>query len=129
MRVLTLLGVLTTVGLASLDGLPPPAGPSAVPDAAAKTARTIPHQVVRVTSPEARRPVEVSVAINPSHPDHVVAVSNQAGRAGEPSSNHVYVSWDGGRTWKTVAAPNPDRRSQGDDAIAFGLDGMIHRTY
>src|SRR5262249_62428058 len=58
------------------------------------------HQVVRVTGPEARRPCEVSVAINPTNPDHVVGVSLQGSRPGEPrTSNHVYVSEDGGQTW------------------------------
>lgn len=88
------------------------------------------HQVVRVTDPEARRPCEVSVAINPTNPDHVVAVSMQAGRPGGPrSSNYAYVSTDGGRTWKTVPAPNPGGRVQGDDAIAFGPDGTAHHAY
>jgi hypothetical protein len=88
------------------------------------------HQVVRVTAPGARRPAEVSVAINPVNLDHVVGVSIQAGRPGEPrNSNYAYVSEDGGRTWKTVAAPNPHGRVQGDDAIAFGPDGTVHRTY
>ncbi len=100
-----------------------------VTDARGTRAQT-PHHVVRVSSPEATAPVEVSVAINPTRREHVVAVSFQTGKPGEPrSSNHVYVSMDGGRSWKSVAAPNPDRRIQGDDAVAFGPDGAAHRTY
>jgi hypothetical protein len=87
------------------------------------------HKVVRVTGPEAKNPAEVSVAINPTNPDHIIAVSIQGRRTGKPSSNYAYVSEDGGLTWKSTAAPNPDRRTQGDDAIAFGPDGTAHHTY
>src|SRR5262249_30205878 len=70
------------------------------------------------------------VAINTTRPDHIVAVSMQTGRPGTPrTSNFVYVSTDGGKSWKTVAAPNPDERIHGDDAIAFGADGVAHRSY
>jgi hypothetical protein len=138
MRVVAIVVVLAT-GMLLVNGwLPLPSdSPTrarvavafAGPAAAAQAEKKSSHKIVRVTAPEARRPVEVAVAINPTNPDHVVAVSNQAGRAGEHSSNHVYVSEDGGLTWKTVAAPNPEHRAQGDDAIAFGLEGVVHRTY
>src|SRR5262245_17194331 len=99
------------------------------PDPGVVEAQT-PHQVVMVTDARARRPCEVGVAINPTNPDHIVAVSLQAGRIGEPrTNNHYYVSEDGGRTWATVAAPNPGRRVQGDGAVAFGPDGRVHSVY
>jgi len=63
---------------------------------------------VRVSAPDARRPAEVAVAINPTNPEHVVAVSHQDRHQGRPGSNYVYTSFDGGLTWKTVAAPNPE---------------------
>ncbi len=87
------------------------------------------HQVVRVSAPDARRPVETSVAINPTKPEHVVAVSFQSGRGSPGTSNYAYTSRDGGLTWKTVAAHNPERRTQGDDAVAFGPDGRAYHTY
>ncbi len=88
------------------------------------------HVVVRVSGPDDRRPAEVSVAINPTNPAHVIAVSLQGGRAGgSRGSNYAYVSTDAGRTWKTVAAPNPGGRVQGDDAVTFGPDGTAHHTY
>ncbi len=140
MCIRSIVSVFTATGLIVLGGWswPPDAshppvasvgraGRADVPIASALL--RLPHQVVRVTGPEARRPVEIAVAINPTNPDHVVAVSNQAARLGEPGSNHVYISADGGLTWKTTAAPNPDRRSQGDDAIVFGPDGTAHHTY
>jgi hypothetical protein len=85
--------------------------------------------VVRITGPDARGPAEVSVAINPTLPEHIVGVSHQAAKPGEPASSYCYVSADGGRSWKTVPGPNPDRRIQGDDAIAFGPDGTVYHSY
>ncbi len=88
------------------------------------------HLVVPVSGADARRPAEVAVAINPQFPDQVVAVSIQGGRPGTARvTDFVYVSDDGGRTWKTSAAANPHGRSQGDDAIAFGADGTAYHSY
>jgi hypothetical protein len=88
------------------------------------------HEVVRVTPPEALRPVEVSVAINPTNLDHVVAVALQAGRPGQPrTSNYSFTSIDGGKTWKMAAAPNPQQRVQGDCVVAFAPDGVAHQCY
>ncbi|MBI3411045.1 MAG: exo-alpha-sialidase [Planctomycetes bacterium] len=87
-------------------------------------------QVVRVTGPDARSAVEVAVAIDPTNSDHIVGVSIQAGiRKKDPTSNYAYNSTDGGRTWKTVAQANPGKRTQGDDTIAFGSDGLAIRAY
>ncbi|HZZ78556.1 MAG TPA: sialidase family protein, partial [Gemmataceae bacterium] len=91
----------------------------------AKTA----HQVVRVSDPDARGPVEVSVAIDPTNPDHIVAVMQQSGTKGAPGSNHSYVSTDAGKSWKTSALANPHQRIQGDDAVTFTADGLAVRTY
>src|ERR1022692_4550013 len=71
------------------------------------------HRVVRVTEPDAHGPVEVSVAINPTNPDHVIGVSQQG------PTNVAYYSSDAGRTWKTVKAANPGKRVQGDDGVVF----------
>jgi hypothetical protein len=87
------------------------------------------HRIVRISDPEARLPVETSVAINPIRPEHIVAVSQQARRTAASSTNHLYVSYDGGSTWKTTPAPNPDQRVHGDDVLAFGPDGMVHHAY
>src|SRR5260221_464836 len=81
------------------------------------------HQVVRVTEPKARGPVEVSVAINPTNPDHIVGVSQQG------PTNVSYVSKDAGKTWKTFRAANPGKRTQGDDGIVFTGDGLALHTY
>lgn len=90
----------------------------------------VPHRVVRVTPPDARQPAEVAVAINPVDWNHVVVSSFQERRPGQPfTNNHTYNSADGGLTWKAVAAPNPDRRTQGDDSVAFGPDGTLYHCY
>jgi hypothetical protein len=81
------------------------------------------HRVVRVTEPNAPRPVEVSVAINPANPDLIIGVSQQGLR------NVAYVSKDAGRTWKTVPTPNPGKRIQGDDAVTFNGEGVALRSY
>lgn len=89
------------------------------------------HRVVRVSSPDDRNPVEVAVAINPTNPDHVVAVSMQPGGKGGPgTTNFSYVSADGGKTWKTAPPHhNPGKRTQGDDVVIFTADGLAVRTY
>ena len=86
--------------------------------------------VVDVTPKDARRPAEVSVAINPTNAEHVIAVLLQSGAPGQPRvSNHAYTSFDGGLTWKSLATPNPDGRVQGDDAVTFGSDGTAYHSY
>lgn len=86
--------------------------------------------IVDVTPKDARRPAEVSVAINPSNPEHVVAVMLQGGAPGQPRvTNHSYTSFDGGLTWQPVATANPDGRVQGDDAVAFSRDGFAYHAY
>src|SRR5688500_14133471 len=107
---------LCAAGLGLLGQTPPPA---------AKKAN---HTVVRVTGPDARRPAEVAVAINPPNPLPVVAASNQGARPGEAAANSAYASEDGGLTWKTAKFPDIDGRGQGDDVVAFGPDGVAYRA-
>lgn len=87
-------------------------------------------RVVDITTAEARRPAEVSVAINPTNPDHVIAVMLQSGAPGKSRiSNWAYTSVDGGLTWKGVPAQNLEQRVQGDDAVVFGRDGVAFHAY
>ncbi len=88
------------------------------------------HRVVNVTDASAMRPGETSIAINPKNLDNIIGVSMQGGRPGGPRvSNYAYVTSDGGKTWKTIAAHNPRALTQGDDAITFDAHGTAHRTY
>ena len=89
------------------------------------------HFVARVTDDAAIRPAEASIAINPANPDHLVAVSLQSMPPGSPVriSNFSYTSIDGGRTWRTVPAPNDHQRVHGDDAVTIGRDGVVYHSY
>jgi hypothetical protein len=112
--------------LALTAALVAPAVPSPIP-----TAQQAPAvRVVDITPPDARRPAEVSVAINPTNPTQVIAVLMQAGGPGEPRvSNWSYRSKDGGLTWQSSRAPNREERVQGDDAVAFAADGTAFHSY
>jgi hypothetical protein len=91
---------------------------------------TLAQRVVRVTEPNAMNPAEVSIAINPKNPDNVVGASSQAGRRGQPrSGSYTYLSMDGGKTWRTIATPNPDQLVQGDDVVVFGNDGTAYHAH
>jgi hypothetical protein len=81
----------------------------------------------RVSPPEAVSAVEVSVAINPTNPDHMIAVSI-ARMPNHPNiTDFAYVTTDAGRTWKIVPRDNPHKVQQGDDVVAFMPDGLaIH---
>ena len=86
--------------------------------------------IVDVTPKDARRPAEVSVAINPANPEHVVAVMLQGGAPGQARvTNFAYTSFDGGLSWKAVARANPDMRVQGDDSVTFSRDGVAYHAY
>jgi hypothetical protein len=89
------------------------------------------HFVARVSDDAAIRPAEVSIAINPANTDHMVAVSLQAMKPGSTVrlSNFSYTSIDGGRTWRTVAAPNAHYRVHGDDGVTIARDGTIYHSY
>src|SRR5881628_57571 len=84
-------------------------------------------RVVRVTPPEATGAVEVSVAINPTNPDHMIAVSIARMKEHPGITDFAYVTTDAGRTWKMVPRANPHKVQQGDDVVTFTPDGTaIH---
>ena len=91
---------------------------------------TFAQQVVRITDPSALNPAEVSIAINPKNPDNMIAASFQLGRPPGPraGSSH-YVTFDGGKTWKTVPTPNPSKLVQGDDVVVFSTDGIAYHVH
>lgn len=75
--------------------------------------------------------VETSIAIDPSNMDHIVG--SAAAVLGDPRDRHItnfsYVTWDAGKTWTTVAIPNPEGRVQGDDAVTIDATGRIFHSY
>src|SRR5215470_17541744 len=83
------------------------------------------QQVVRISEPNAINPAEVTIAINPSNPDNMIAASFQTGRPPKPrAGSYHYVTFDGGKTWTTVPTPDPHNLVQGDDVMAFSSDGL-----
>ena len=88
------------------------------------------QQVVRITEPDAINPAEVTIAINPKNPDNMIAASFQTGNPPKPrAGSYHYVSFDGGKTWKTVSTPNPKNLVQGDDVLAFSNDGVAYHAH
>jgi hypothetical protein len=85
-------------------------------------------RVTRVTSPEALYAVEVSVAIDPTNPDHMVAASQAAMKAHPKAGCFIYVTHDAGRTWKMVPRFDPRGLGQGDDALVFTAEGLVIHT-
>lgn len=86
--------------------------------------------VVQVTEPGFPGPAEVSVGINPADPENVVIVSLARGPAGGPRvTDYAYASSDGGLSWVTVPQPNPEGRTQGDDAVTFDAAGRAYHSY
>jgi hypothetical protein len=47
----------------------------------------------------------------------------------DPTSNFAYASIDGGVSWSTVRGPNPESRTQGDDAVVFDRNGTAYWSY
>src|SRR5688572_16614457 len=91
---------------------------------------TTAQQVVRITEPTATNPAEVTIAINPTNPDNMIAASLQRGRPPKPrSGSYNYVTFDGGKTWTTVPTPNSPNLVQGDDVVAFSSDGIAYHVH
>ena len=88
------------------------------------------QQVVRITEPTAISPAEVSIAINPKNPDNMIAASFQTGHPPRPrAGSYHYVTFDGGKTWKTVPTPDTKNLVQGDDVVAFSQDGIAYHAH
>ena len=88
------------------------------------------QQVVRITEPNAISPAEVSIAINPKHPDNIIAASFQTGHPPKPrAGSYHYVTFDGGKTWKTVPTPDPKNLTQGDDVVVFSNEGVAYHAH
>lgn len=86
-------------------------------------------QVVRVSPPDAVGAVEVSVAINPTNPDHMIASSIGRMKQHSGITDFAYVTTDAGKTWKTVPRANPNKVQQGDDVVSFTPDGLAIHTF
>jgi hypothetical protein len=94
----------------------------------AKKAGPVPR-VSRVTPDEAAGAVEVSAAIDPTNPDHMVAVSIARMREHRGITDFAYVTNDAGRTWKMVPRDNPHAVQQGDDVVTFTPGGVAVHAF
>src|SRR5579871_3179772 len=86
-------------------------------------------RVVRVTPPQAKGAVEVSVAINPTNPDHLIGVSIARLKDHPGITNFAYASNDAGRSWKMIPRANPHKVQQGDDVVTFTPDGQAVHAF
>jgi hypothetical protein len=90
-----------------------------------------PHFITPLSDSAAVNPNEVSIAINPTNKNNIAAVSMQykMQEGQRLVTNFAYWSADGGKTFSTVAHPNPEQRTQGDDAITFDGDGTAYHSF
>lgn len=106
------------------------AGATAVAAQADDGRREAPQRIVRVSDPSIRGAAEVSVAVDPSDPERILAAALASGGPGGPRAmDYTFRSGDGGRSWTPTPVPNPDDRVQGDDVVAFSADGPAHHAY
>ncbi|MEX2269820.1 MAG: sialidase family protein [Vicinamibacterales bacterium] len=118
MRIAVALAALTTLAVPAAHVQAPSGWPAH------------PHRVYRISDPLAANPVESSIAIDPGNRDRIIAVSYQTGFTKPPrTTGYIYVSHDGGRTWRNERAANPLGRTQGDDVVTFAGPGVALRTY
>jgi hypothetical protein len=88
------------------------------------------QHVFRVSDAVALNPVESSISIDPANRDRMIAVSYQTGFGRPPrTTGYIYVSHDGGRTWRNERAENPLGRTQGDDVVTFASGGVALHAY
>ena len=88
------------------------------------------HQVARISPEEARTAAEVSIAINPTNVDNLVAAAIMRGYEPHPKKpNYAFASWDAGQSWTTIPTANPDDRTQGDDVVVFSSEGRVVHGY
>ncbi len=85
------------------------------------------HTVVRISAKEPMRTCEVALAMDPKDSNRLIAACQMIARGREPGSVS-YFSDNGGRMWTEKKLPKPAQRADGDDVVAFGLDGLAYRA-
>ncbi len=87
------------------------------------------NKVVQVSTPQDNEPAETTISINPQNPKNVVASFYNHNHRYPSITDFTFSSFDGGKTWKEIPNNNPEKRIQGDDAVAFGNDGIVYHSY
>jgi len=70
--------------------------------------------------------MEDSVAVNPANKLNIIGASITVDRVNTRFIDKIYVSFDGGSTWRTHNLPNYDIYDSGDPEVAFGPDGTAY---
>ncbi len=86
-------------------------------------------KVVQVSKESDHNPVETTIAINPKNPNNIVASCTMLTKFVPGYSDFTYASTDGGMTWTEVQNQNPEKRIQGDDGIAYGINGRVYHSF
>jgi len=102
---------------------------------------TVPYAVAQVPSIHATRNVHVSagadavvphvephLAVNPRDPRNMVVAAMAFPRSARPHVLRVYVSRDGGESWRRVSIEATDVPG-GDPWLAFGPEGTLYLAY
>jgi BNR repeat-like domain/BNR/Asp-box repeat len=90
-------------------------------DATAETLPMAPGVAVTTLTPEPGFFTEPSVAIDPNHPDDVVAAYQD--------NAHVAYSTDAGKTWKTENVESKEYRVSGDVSVTYDNQGHAFICY
>ena len=87
------------------------------------------NKVVQISQPGDFQPAEVSIAINPTNTNNIVAVFPYRTKGFPRIDNNSYVTTDGGKSWQKIHTDNPENRVQGDDAVTFSSTGIVYHSY
>jgi len=120
----TLLLLAFALCAASHQGQDPPAGLGGQDRPATKQILVGPNVLV---SRESNYPnVELMLAVNPNNPQNLVGTAIVTTSVGDHCT--IYVSMDGGSTWRFVDFPILPEDGTGDPQVAFGVDGTAYFT-
>ena len=86
-------------------------------------------KIVQISKTDDFNPVETTIAINPDNPLNIVAAFTMMTKWVPGYSDYTYSSMDGGKTWEREETDNPGKKIQGDDGVAYGINGSVYHSY
>jgi hypothetical protein len=87
------------------------------------------NKVVEISHPGDFQSAEVSIAINPTNTNNIVAAFICRTKSFPIIDNNSYVTKDGGKSWQKIHTTNPENRIQGDDGVTFSSTGIVYHSY
>ena len=87
------------------------------------------NKVVQVSHLGDFQPAEVTIAINPTDANNMVAAFITRMKKFPGIDNYTYVTKDGGKLWLKIHTANPENRVQGDDGVTFSSSGIVYHSY